>query len=298
LSGVSHLSAPRDEDVIALARELVSFIPQNNLDGVIRRPTTDIAGRESPLLTKMVPENPNKPYDMRELIREIADEHHFFETQPLFAQNIITGFIRLDGWPIGVVANQPQVLAGCLDCDASVKAARFVRFCDAFAIPLLTLVDVPGFLPGVNQEHTGIIRHGAKLLYAYAEAIVPKVTVITRKAYGGAYDVMSSKHLRGDVNLAYPTAEVAVMGPEGAVNIVNKRELEDAREAGNLSEKRAELIASYRREFANPWQVASLGFIDSVILPEHTRQRVIEGFQMARNKRVTNPPKRHGNIPL
>jgi propionyl-CoA carboxylase beta chain len=235
---------------------------------------------------------------MRELIREIADEHHFFETQPLFAQNIITGFIRLDGWPVGVVANQPQVLAGCLDCDASVKAARFVRFCDAFAIPLLTLVDVPGFLPGVNQEHTGIIRHGAKLLYAYAEAIVPKVTVITRKAYGGAYDVMSSKHLRGDLNLAYPTAEVAVMGPEGAVNIVNKRELEDARDAGNLPEKRAELVASYRREFANPWQVASLGFIDAVILPEHTRPRIIEGFTMARNKRITNPPKRHGNIPL
>lgn len=298
LSGVAHLTAPFDQDVIELTRALVSFIPQNYRDGVIRQPTGDIATRESPLLASSIPENPNKPYDMTAVIREIADDHSFFELQPLFAQNIITGFIRLDGWPVGVVANQPSVLAGCLDCDASVKAARFVRFCDAFAIPLLTLVDVPGFLPGVAQEHSGIIRHGAKLLYAYAEATVPKVTVITRKAYGGAYDVMSSKHLRGDVNLAYPTAEVAVMGPEGAVNIIHRRELEEASEAGTLTQTRDELIANYRREFSNPWKVAELGFIDAVILPEHTRQRVIEGFSMTRGKRLHNPAKRHGNIPL
>jgi propionyl-CoA carboxylase beta chain len=235
---------------------------------------------------------------MKGIIREIADDRHFFEIQPLFAQNIITGFIRLDGWPVGVVANQPSVLAGCLDCDASVKAARFVRFCDAFSIPILTLVDVPGFLPGVDQEHRGIIRHGAKLLYAYAEATVPKVTVITRKAYGGAYDVMSSKHLRGDVNLAYPTAEVAVMGPEGAVNILHKRELDEVTDPAEFAKKRDELVTSYRREFANPWQVAALGFIDAVILPENTRQRIIEGFLMTRGKRMSNPPKRHGNIPL
>jgi propionyl-CoA carboxylase beta chain len=298
ISGVAHLSAPRDEDIIASTRELLSFIPQNNTDGVIRKPTGDIADRESPLLASIIPENPHKPYDMKGITREIADEHHFFEVQPLFAQNIITGFIRLDGWPVGVVANQPSVLAGCLDCDASVKAARFVRFCDAFGVPLLTLVDVPGFLPGVDQEHRGIIRHGAKLLYAYAEATVPKVTVITRKAYGGAYDVMSSKHLRGDVNLAYPTAEVAVMGPEGAVNILHKRELDEVTDAAEFAKKRDELVTSYRREFANPWQVAALGFIDAVILPENTRQRVIEGFSMTRGKRMGNPPKRHGNIPL
>jgi propionyl-CoA carboxylase beta chain len=298
ISGIAHLSAPSDEDIIAYTRELLSFIPQNNTDGVIRKPTGDLVDRESQLLASIIPENPHKPYDMKGIIKEIADDNYFFETQPLFAQNIITGFIRLDGWPVGVVANQPSVLAGCLDCDASVKAARFVRFCDAFGIPLLTLVDVPGFLPGVDQEHRGIIRHGAKLLYAYAEATVPKVTVITRKAYGGAYDVMSSKHLRGDINLAYPTAEVAVMGPEGAVNILHKRELDEMNDPAEFTKKRDELAASYRREFANPWQVAALGFIDAVILPENTRQRVIEGFSMTRGKRLSNPPKRHGNIPL
>jgi propionyl-CoA carboxylase beta chain len=298
ISGIAHLSAPSDEDIIAYTRELLSFIPQNNTDGIIRKPTGDLVDRESQLLASIIPENPHKPYDMKGIIKEIADDNHFFETQPLFAQNIITGFIRLDGWPVGVVANQPSVLAGCLDCDASVKAARFVRFCDAFGIPLLTLVDVPGFLPGVDQEHRGIIRHGAKLLYAYAEATVPKVTVITRKAYGGAYDVMSSKHLRGDINLAYPTAEVAVMGPEGAVNILHKRELDEMTDPAEFAKKRDELVASYRREFANPWQVAALGFIDAVILPENTRQRVIEGFSMTRGKRLSNPPKRHGNIPL
>jgi propionyl-CoA carboxylase beta chain len=235
---------------------------------------------------------------MHRIIASVADDGEFFEVQPFFAQNIIVGFVHLNGFSTGVIANQPSVLAGCLDINASTKAARFVRFCDAFNIPILTLVDVPGFLPGVNQEHGGIIRHGAKLLYAYAEATVPKVTLITRKAYGGAYDVMSSKHIRGDINLAYPTAEVAVMGSEGAVNIIFRREILDAQAQGKLTEVRNELLRDYREKFANPWEVAELGFIDAVIEPSHTRSKIIESFDLLRNKRQSNPKKKHGNIPL
>lgn len=235
---------------------------------------------------------------MHEIISAIADQNYFFEIQPEYAQNILCGFIRMNGQSIGVVANQPKILAGCLDVNASTKAARFVRFCDSFNIPLLTLVDVPGFLPGVSQEHGGIIRHGAKLLFAFAESTVPKVTVITRKAYGGAYDVMSSKHIRADFNFAYPSAEVAVMGPEGAVNIIFRRELEEAEAEGKLAERRAQLIAEYREKFANPWEVAELGFIDAVIEPRTTRARVIEAFSLLRGKRQRNPKKKHGNIPL
>jgi propionyl-CoA carboxylase beta chain len=235
---------------------------------------------------------------MHAVIGRIVDEGRFFEVQARYAQNILIGFARFDGKVVGVVANQPQVLAGCLDINASIKAARFVRFCDAFNLPLLTLVDVPGFLPGVDQEHGGIIKHGAKLLYAFAEATVPKITIITRKAYGGAYDVMSSKHLRGDINLAYPTAEVAVMGPEGAVNIIFRKELDEAASRGDLPETRARLIREYREKFSNPWEVAELGFIDAVIEPSSTRPRVIESLKMLEGKRLSNPPKKHGNIPL
>lgn len=295
VSGVAHLMSKTDKECIETARELFSFIPQNNLDPAPRVETNDLSTRVDEALNEIVPENANKPYDIRDIIRPIADENYFFEVQPHFAQNIVIGFIRLDGYSIGVVANQPNFLAGCLDINASTKAARFVRFCDAFNIPLLTLVDVPGFLPGVNQEHGGIIRHGAKLLYAYAEATVPKVTVITRKAYGGAYDVMSSKHLRGDLNFAYPSAEVAVMGPEGAVNVIFRRELA---EANNVEEKRAELVADYRERFANPWEVAELGFIDAVLEPKNSRPKIIESFRMLQNKKQLNPRKKHGNIPL
>ena len=252
--------------------------------------------RTDEALNSIVPENPNKPYDMSSIIRSIADEGVFFEVQPLFAQNILCGFIRLDGYSIGVVANQPNVLAGCLDINASTKAARFVRCCDAFNIPLLTLVDVPGFLPGVTQEHGGIIRHGAKLLYAFAEATVPKVTIITRKAYGGAYDVMASKHIRADFNFAYPSAEVAVMGPEGAVNIIFRRELDEA--GDKLEQRRAELIQEYRDKFANPWEVAELGFIDAVIKPSETRPAIINCFEILQAKQQSMPRKKHGNIPL
>jgi propionyl-CoA carboxylase beta chain len=298
VSGVAHFISDSDSSAIRQTRELLSYLPQNNTDPVPRRVTNDLAGRACPKLESFVPENPNRPYDMREILQEIGDERRFFEVQALYAQNIITGFMRLDGYSVGVVANQPNVLAGCLDSNASVKAARFVRFCDAFNIPILTLVDVPGFLPGLAQEHGGIIRHGAKLLFAYAEATVPKVTVITRKAYGGAYDVMSSKHLRGDVNLAYPTAEVAVMGSEGAVNIIFRNEIAEAVANGTGEETRSRLLAEYRDKFANPWEAASLGFIDSVIVPEHTRAEVIHGFSLLRTKRVSNPPKKHGTMPL
>ncbi|NDC38614.1 MAG: methylmalonyl-CoA carboxyltransferase, partial [Proteobacteria bacterium] len=270
----------------------------NNLEEAPIAPSTDLPTRESPNLNTAIPVAPNQPYDMRTIVEEIADDNFFFEVHPLFAQNILVGFIRLNGSTIGVVGNQPAVLAGCLDINASVKAARFVRFCDAFNIPLLTLVDVPGFLPGVTQEHGGIIRHGAKLLYAFAEATVPKVTIITRKAYGGAYDVMASKHIRADINFAYPTAEVAVMGPEGAVNIINKRELDEAAKKGETTAVRTKLIADYRERFSNPWIVAELGFIDAVIEPQSTRPRLIEAFELLRTKQQTNPKKKHGNIPL
>jgi propionyl-CoA carboxylase beta chain len=298
VSGVAHLVSPSDEECIATCRELLGYLPLNNLGEAPRVTCGDLPGREETELDGLVPDSPNQPYDMRRLIGLIADAGRFFEIQPFFAQNIIVGFVRLDGYSVGVVANQPNVLAGCLDINASIKAARFVRFCDAFNIPLLTLVDVPGFLPGVNQEHGGIIRHGAKLLYAYAEATVPKVTVITRKAYGGAYDVMSSKHIRGDINFAFPTAEVAVMGPEGAVSIIFKRELDEAAKKGTLKETRAALIADYKAKFANPWEVAELGFIDGVIEPRTTRGKVVEALGLLKNKRQSNPKKKHGNIPL
>ena len=298
ISGVAHFLTSSDEECIAECRELVSYLPQNNVDAAPRVLSNDIPGRSDASLDDLIPENPNRPYDMHEVIASIADDREFFEVQKFFAQNILIGFVRLDGYSVGVVANQPNILAGCLDINASVKAARFVRFCDAFNIPILTLVDVPGFLPGVNQEHGGIIRHGAKLLYAFAEATVPKVTLITRKAYGGAYDVMSSKHLRGDINFAFPTAEVAVMGSEGAVNIIFKRELDEAQKAGELEKKRAELTADYREKFANPWEAASLGFIDAIIAPHTARPKIIESFSMLKNKVVTNPKKKHGNIPL
>jgi propionyl-CoA carboxylase beta chain len=298
ISGVAHLLTKDDADCIAHCKRLLSYLPQNNAEPAPFYDCGDIASRQDEDLNSLVPEQPNQPYDMKALITRVVDLGSFFEIQPLFAQNMIIGFARLNGQSIGIVANQPSVLAGCLDINASVKAARFVRFCDAFNIPLLTLVDVPGFLPGLQQEHGGIIRHGAKLLYAFAEATVPKVTVITRKAYGGAYDVMASKHIRADINFAYPTAEVAVMGPEGAVNIIFRRELDQAERDGKLAEVRAELIADYRKKFANPWEVAELGFIDAVIEPKHTRSKVAEAFQMLRGKQQTNPKKKHGNIPL
>lgn len=298
ISGVAHFVDESDLACIERCKLLLSYIPQNNLEEAPRVLTGDIKGRTSTELESFIPENPNKPYDMRYLIEQVADAGVFFEVQPFFAQNILVGFIRLDGYSIGVVANQPNALAGCLDINASVKAARFVRFCDCFNIPLLTLVDVPGFLPGLNQEHGGIIRHGAKLLYAYAEATVPKVTLITRKAYGGAYDVMSSKHLRGDLNFVYPTAEVAVMGPEGAVNVIFKRELDEAAAKGELESKRAQLVKEYRQKFSNPWEVAELGFVDAVLEPRLTRPTIIEAFSMLKNKVASNPKKKHGNIPL
>lgn len=298
ISGIAHLEAESDQDCLDRCRELLSFIPQNNLDQAALVMSGDLATREDAALDTLIPAQPNLPYDIKALIHSIADSHEFFEIQPTFAQNIVIGFIRLNGRSVGVVANQPSVLAGCLDINASTKAARFVRFCDAFNVPLLTLVDVPGFLPGVQQEHGGIIRHGAKLLYAFAEATVPKVTVITRKAYGGAYDVMASKHIRADMNFAYPSAEIAVMGSEGAVNIIFRKELEDAALTGDAPERRAQLVREYRDKFANPWEAAELGFIDAVIRPRETRTRVIESFSLLSTKRQSNPKKKHGNIPL
>ncbi len=297
-SGVAHFMAANDQDCLATCKKLLSFLPQNNLDPVPVAETGDLPGRLIPELNTFIPDSSAKPYDMQVVIKALADEGDFFQVQELFAQNILIGFIRLDGHSVGVVANQPNVLAGCLDINASVKAARFVRFCDAFNIPLLTLVDVPGFLPGVAQEHGGIIRHGAKLLYAFAEATVPKVTIITRKAYGGAYDVMSSKHIRADFNFAWPSAEVAVMGPDGAVNIIFKRELEEAAKNGTFENVRKELIDNYRSTFASPWKAAEVGFVDAVIEPQYTRAKVIEAFGLLKNKRQSVPRKKHGNIPL
>lgn len=298
ISGVAHFEAENDAACIEMCKELLSFLPQNNVDGPPVIFSGDLAHREDIKLDTLIPEQPNLPYDIKEIIHSVADAHNFFEVQPAFAQNIVVGFIRLNGRSVGVVANQPSVLAGCLDISASTKAARFVRFCDAFNIPLLTLVDVPGFLPGVRQEHGGIIRHGAKLLYAFAEATVPKVTVITRKAYGGAYDVMASKHIRADVNFAYPSAEIAVMGSEGAVNIIFRRELDEAAKKGNEAAKRAELVREYREKFANPWEAAQLGFIDAVIHPRETRTKIIDAFNTLSTKRQSVPKKKHGNIPL
>jgi propionyl-CoA carboxylase beta chain len=294
-SGVAHFTFDSEEATLRAVRELVSYLPLNNTDDPPALPCSDDPARRDELLKTVVPESPSKPYDMREIVRAAADDRHFFEVAQHFAANIVVGFVRLNGRPVGVVANQPAVLAGVLDIRASVKAARFVRFCDAFNIPLLTFVDVPGFLPGTDQEWGGIITHGAKLLYAFAEATVPKVTVITRKAYGGAYDVMASKHIRADVSYAYPSAEIAVMGPEGAVNIIFRKEILGATDPGA---ERQRLIAEYREKFANPYKAAELGYVDEVIRPEDTRPRVIRAFEMLRTKRQENPPKKHGNIPL
>ncbi len=294
-SGVCHFAVNSEEECIRVIRNLLSFIPQNNLEDPPFVPTDDPPDRMEARLRTLVPDNPNKPYDIRELIGLVADDGHFFEVHASWARNIVVGFARFGGHSVGIVANQPAVQAGCLDIDSSRKAARFVRFCDAFNIPLVTFVDVPGFLPGTAQEYGGIISHGSKLLYAFCEATVPKITVITRKAYGGAYVVMNSKHSRADVNLAYPTAEIAVMGPEGAVNIVFRKELEGAPEP---DARREELVSEYRATFANPYKAAELGYIDEVIKPEETRPRIIQALEMLRTKRDELPPKKHGNIAL
>jgi propionyl-CoA carboxylase beta chain len=295
ISGVAHLAAPDEAAALALARRVLGHLPQNNLERAPLVESADAADRRDAELDDVVPEEPTQAYDMHAVITRIVDGGDFLELQPAWAANIIVGFCRLAGRSVGIVAQQPQVLAGALDIDASDKAARFVRMCDAFNVPLLTLVDVPGFLPGVAQEHGGIIRHGAKLLYAYAEATVPKVTVITRKAYGGAYDVMSSKHIRGDVNLAWPSARIAVMGVEGAVNIVFRDRLAKAEDE---AAERARLAAEYEERFANPYVAAGRGYVDDVILPSETRPRVIAAFDMLDSKRDRNLPRKHGNIPL
>ena len=295
-SGVSHLSAANDQEALAKVRELLSYLPLNNVEDPPAIEPTDDPERADTALDDMVPENPNKPYDMKDVVTKIVDHGRFFEIQPAFAGNLIVGFARLDGKVIGIVGNQPAVLAGVLDIDASVKGARFVRFCDAFNIPIVTFEDVPGFLPGVAQEHGGIIRHGAKLLYAYCEATVPKITVITRKAYGGAYDVLNSKHVRGDVNLAWPSAEIAVMGPKGAVEIIFKREIEEA--GGKRDEVEDRLVEEYREKFANPYVAAGRGYIDDVIEPHETRHKLIQALSLLDTKKDQNPPKKHGNIPL
>jgi acetyl-CoA carboxylase carboxyltransferase component len=295
VSGVSHFSAPSEAECLRMIRTLLGYLPSNNVDDPPVVESTDPINRADEALDNIIPDNPNRPYDMKEVIRRVVDVGSFFEVHERYAQNIIVGFARLDGRPVGIVAQQPRVQAGVLDINSSDKGARFVRFCDCFNIPLVTFEDVPGFLPGVNQEHGGIIRHGAKLLYAYCEATVPKVTVITRKAYGGAYDVMSSKHVRGDVNYAWPTAEIAVMGPDGAVNIIFKDEIE---RAPDPEAKRQELVAYYIEKFANPYVAAARGYVDEVIEPRHTRAKLIVALDMLKNKRDTNPPKKHGNIPL
>ncbi len=294
-SGVAHFAADTEEDAIFTIQKLLSYIPQNNLEEPPFVPTKDDPNRMDPELNDIVPDNPNKPYDMKEVINRIVDEGEFFEVMPYWAQNIIIGFARLGGHSVGIVAQQPAVLAGVLDIDASVKAARFIRFCDAFNIPLVVFEDVPGYMPGVAQEHGGIIRHGAKILYAFAEATVPKITVITRKSYGGAYCVMNSRHVRADLVFAWPTAEIAVMGPEGAVKIIYKRQLAAAEDPEAL---KAKLVEEYRQKLANPYIAASRGFVDDVIEPKETRPRLINALEMLRNKRDTNPPKKHGNIPL
>jgi propionyl-CoA carboxylase beta chain len=306
LSGVAHFMAHDDAECLSMIRELVGFIPSNNLDDVPRRTTTDPNDRADVELDSTVPAASNQPYDMKDVITRVVDDGYFFEVHEHYAKNIVVGFARLNGRSVGIVANQPAYLAGVLDINASVKGARFVRFCDAFNIPLITFEDVPGFLPGTQQEYGGIIRHGAKLLYAFAEAIVPKITVITRKAYGGAYCVMASKHIRTDVNYAWPTAEIAVMGPEGAVNIVYKRELDKASKMGKTEQERTEIlererskkIEEFRDLFANPYIAAERGYIDAVIQPRETRRKLIDALEMLQTKRDKNPPKKHGNIPL
>ncbi|MBI4850552.1 MAG: acyl-CoA carboxylase subunit beta [Acidobacteria bacterium] len=294
-SGVAHFAAEDEEDCLNIIRELLSFMPSNNMDDPPYKATSDPVDRQDKKLNSIVPDNPNLPYDIREVIRRIADDGYFFEVAEHFAKNIVIGFARLGGYSVGIVANQPAFLAGVLDIDASVKAARFVRFCDCFNIPLITFEDVPGFLPGIQQEYNGIIRHGAKLLYAFAEATVPKLTVITRKAYGGAYCVMASKHIRADLNFAWPTAEIAVMGAEGAVNILYRQQISQAEDT---TLARAEKIKEYQDKFASPYVAAQHGFIDEIIEPAQTRQKLIRGLKLLGNKRDTNPPKKHGNIPL
>ena len=295
ISGVAHLAAADEVAAMTLARRILDHLPQNNLEKPADRPTTDPRDRRDPALDAVVPDEANQPYDMHEVISRVVDDADFLEIQPAWAANIIVGFARLGGHSIGIVAHQPAVLAGALDIDASDKAARFVRTCDAFNVPLVTFVDVPGFLPGINQEHGGIIRHGAKLLYAYAEATVPKLTVITRKAYGGAYDVMSSRHIRGDVNLAWPTASIAVMGPDGAVSIIFRDEIAAA---ADPDAERAKLRTEYEERFANPYIAAGRGYIDDVIMPADTRPRLIAELEMLAGKRQANLPRKHGNIPL
>lgn len=290
-SGVADGAFENDVEALLMLRRFINFLPANNREKPPVWPSDDSPDRLEKSLDTLIPKDPNRPYNMKELIEKVVDEGYFFEMQPEYARNIITGFARMEGATVGIVANQPMVLAGCLDIDSAVKAGRFVRFCDCFNIPIITFVDVPGFLPGTAQEYGGIIRHGAKLLYAFAEATVPKVTVITRKAYGGAYDVMSSKHLRGDVNFAWPTAEIAVMGPKGAVEIIFRKDLGDA-------EKIARRTSEYRAKFANPFIAGSLGFIDDVIMPHATRKRICRSLAMLRNKKLTNPWRKHGNIPL
>ena len=294
-SGVAHFAAESEEECLALIRELLTFLPQNNLEDPPLQATTDPVDRIDETLQSVVPDQPNKPYDMKDIIRTVLDDHYFFEVHAEYAPNIVVGFGRLGGRPVGIVANQPAHLAGCLDINASLKGARFVRFCDCFNVPLVTFEDVPGFLPGTAQEYGGIIKHGAKLLFAYCEATVPKLTVITRKAYGGAYCVMSSKHIRGDANFAYPTAEIAVMGPDGAVNILYRRELEEVTDPAPFREEKTR---EYREKFANPYIAAERGYVDEVIEPRYTRARLCAALGLLHTKRDSNPPKKHGNIPL
>lgn len=292
-SGVAHFAADSDEHALRITRELLSFMPSNNMANPPFVATNDPSDRADEKLNTMVPEAATQPYDIRDIVHNVVDDEYFFEVQEHFAPNIVIGFARLGGYSVGIVANQPAYLAGVLDIDASVKAARFVRFCDCFNIPLITFEDVPGFLPGVNQEHQGIIRHGAKLLYAFAEATVPKITVITRKAYGGAYCVMASKHIRTDINFAYPTAEIAVMGSEGAVGVLFKREIAEHDDAYRVAK-----VAEFQDKFANPYVAAERGYIDEVIEPKYTRPKLIRALSLLQNKRDSNPPKKHGNIPL
>ena len=297
-SGVCQLVYPDEKGMFEGIRRLMDFLPSNNLDSAPRKPCTDPVDRMTHKIAEVLPDLSSKPYDIRGIIEDVVDDGDFLEVHRAYAQNIVVGFARLNGQTVGIVGNQPAHLAGCLDIAASMKGARFVRYCDSFNIPLVTLVDVPGFLPGTAQEYGGIIRHGAKLLYAFAEATVPKLTLITRKAYGGAYDVMASKHIRADVNLAYPNTEIAVMGPDGAINILYRKEISDAEKSGTLDQARAKYVAEYKEKFANPYKAAELGYIDEVIQPEMTRTRLIQALELLKGKRERGPSRKHGNIPL
>jgi propionyl-CoA carboxylase beta chain len=292
---VAHFAAENEEECLALIREMLTFLPQNNAEDPPLRPSLDPADRVDEELQSVVPDQPNRPYDIKDIVRPVLDDRYFFEVQAAYAPNLVIGFGRLGGRPVGIVANQPAHLAGCLDINASLKGARFVRFCDCFNLPIVTFEDVPGFLPGTAQEFGGIIKHGAKLLYAFCEATVPKLTVITRKAYGGAYCVMSSKHIRGDANFAFPTAEIAVMGPEGAVNILYRRDMDAVTNPTGLKDEK---VREYREKFANPYAAAERGYVDEVIEPRDTRRRLIQALEMLHTKRDSNPPRKHGNLPL